>query len=166
MIKQIFNRKPKINVHAAAEAVFDRLFNEEVKNTCRRLRRHLNSGRNDNLRLAVLSLFVFIAEYSTSTIYGRSKTAGKILKAFYSILKNEYDKDYDIIVKQADKLSEVYYSRPEDPLFGLGMYFSKCINPRKEYCNLLIAMTGTTETSKKSRTVMNYYIQINKDFRF
>jgi hypothetical protein len=165
MIIQIFKRKPKIDVHSAAESVFNKLYKEELKRTSSRLYRYFNGVRSENLRLTVLSLFVFITEYSTYTVYGHNKISKKILKSFYALLKLEYTKEYERIIEQAKKLSEVYYSRPEDPLFGLGMYFSRCINPRKDYLNLLLAMSGTTETSKKSRLIINFYNQLNSEYR-
>jgi hypothetical protein len=165
MIKELFVRKPKIRVRDIASAVFERFFTDEIIHTFKKIRKDVTNVRREKLTLTIIALFVFIVDHSTFSVYGNSKSGHKILKAFYALIKQEYKADYNFIIELSQKFRDVYYSKPEDPLFGLGMSFSKCINPKNDYCNLLTAMTGTTETAKKSRMLIKYYQQVKGDYR-
>jgi hypothetical protein len=161
MIKELFVRKQKISATEIASTIFDRFFREEIRHFYIRIRKDISNVRKEKLLLTIIALYVFIIEDSTAGVYGNSRYRNKILKAFYALIKKEYKENFNFIIELSQKFSDAYYKTPEDPLFGLGMCFSKTINVNSGYLNLLTAMTGTTETAKKSRMIKRYYLQIN-----
>ncbi len=171
--RTIFSRlqvkKPKMSVNEAADAIFQKLFKEEVYRAGARIKDRLadshNAVRRDKLNLILISLFVFIVDHSASSVFGQRRTKNKFLNAFYRLLRQEFSEYYDFIIELSQKFAKSYRKKPGEPLLGLGICFSNCIK-EKDKNDVLAAMAGTTETAKKIRLVTNYYQDLKQEFRF
>lgn len=168
MLKELFVRKPKISAKEIAETIFAKLFKHEIKRAFHRIRKELTLYNQifdkSRVTLILVSLYVFIVEHSTYSIYGNSRTSSKIMNAFYDLLNKEYKGHDDIIIELSRKFSVLHEKKPDDPLFGLGVFFSRCINVKTEP-DLLTAMVGATETAKKHKLITGYYQQLNQEFK-
>jgi len=167
MLQELFIRKPKLSGKEIAATLFAKLFKAEVRRIFKRIKDDLASGNQkvnkDRLTLTIISLLVFIVDYSTFSVYGNSRTRNKILQAFHALIKQEFNGYESFIIELSQKFDFVYRRYPEDPLFGLGLYFSKCINNNKN--DLLTAMVGTTESAKKYKLITSYYNQLNQEYK-
>ena len=167
ILKELFIRKPKLSSKEIAAAIFDKLFKEEIIRTVKRFKKKSidvdQTVKKNKLILIVISLFVFIVDHSTISVYGNSKTSSKILNDFYDLLREEYNGYDRFIIELAQKFSIAYNKKP-DPLLGLGIFFSKCINLKNDR-DILTAMIGTTETAKKIKMISNYYDAVNKEYK-
>jgi hypothetical protein len=168
MLKELFIRRPKLSVTEIAETLFAKFFKEEVRLTFIRIKKDLKDGsqivEKEKLVLIIISLFVFIINQATASVYGESKTRNKIQNTFYRLIEQEFKKYYSFIIELAEIFAVVYKKKPEDPLFGLGVCFSRCISKKNDY-NLLTAMVVTTEVAKKYNKITKYFNQVNEEYR-
>lgn len=168
MLKELFVRRPKFSAKEIAETIFAKLFKREIRLAFARIRRDLTSCNQivdkDRVTIILISLYIFIVDHATSAVYGNTRVKSKILNAFYSLIKQEYKGHDDIIIELSKKFALVHDKKPDDPLFGLGVFFSRCINVKNQP-DLLTAMTAATETAKKYKLLTGYYHQLNQEYK-
>ena len=168
MLKELFERRPKFSAKEIAETIFAKLFKREIKLAFARIRRELTVSNQavdkDRVTIILISLYIFIVEHSTSAVYGNTRTKNKILNAFFSLINQAYKNHDDIIIELSKKFSIVHEKKPDDPLFGLGVFFSRCISTKNQP-DLLTAMIAATETAKKYKLLTGYYRQLNQEYK-
>jgi hypothetical protein len=168
MFRKISTKKPVLSVDDVVSGIFNKLFKKEIERTFVRMKLRLtDSGQivgKQKFNLIIISLFAFIVEHATVKVFGSSGIKNKILKTFNSYIKQEFEEHNELITELSQKFHSVYKEKPEEPVMGLGICFSSYIN-KKNKCDYLSAIVGTTEMARKLKLITNYYNQLNEDYK-
>jgi len=141
---------------------------EKVEMSINRIKDNSLEGINivdeDVLSSHFFALAIFVADYSTFTVFGDTQIKNIILDKFYDAIKVTFPEYYDLFLNLVNDYAKVYTDKnKKEPLLALGLFLSQCITEEKKE-NIILAMKCSTEFMSRFMTTTDLLKKINSDY--